>query len=133
MSFYKEFDPRDLDQCEVAVMSLWGEIMKHHGPVIAERLFAERTHSKQSAREMRNVWLLIRYLRSRLSVKKFAAKLAERNKSLPPGHRTPNGGTNAEAIEKQIRRLKKSTPPDHRGAIKYMAKDNALWANTDIS
>jgi hypothetical protein len=128
--FYKEFDPRDLDHCQAAIMSLWSEIMKYHGPVMAECLFAERAQSKRNARDMRNVWLLIRYLRSGLSVKKFATKLAEKNKSLSR-HRGPNGGTSAEAIEKQIRRLKKSTPPNHRRVIKSMAHDDALWG--DIS
>ena len=131
MSFYKRFDPRDLDQCQIAVISLLAEIAKHHGHPIAQRLFAETVTSKQNAREMKNVWLLIRYIRSGLSVKKFAAKLAEKNRSLTRQYRSLAGGTSAEAIEKQIRRLKKSTPPRDHIVIKSLAKDDARWG--DIS
>jgi hypothetical protein len=129
MSFYKEFDPRDLKHWRAVLRILWADITWHHGPAIARRLFAEKVASRQEAREMSNDWLTIEYTRSGLSVKKFAAQLAEKNKSLLREHRCLNGATNVEAIEKQIRRQKKSMSPDRRTFIKYAAK----YFSSDIS
>jgi hypothetical protein len=106
----KELDLQDLEQCRIAILSLWSDIVKRHGPVVAQRLFAERVMSPQTARDSGNDWLLIQYIRSGLSVKRFAAQFAEKNK------------TSAEAVEKQIQRQKKTMTPKRREFIQYAAK-----------
>ena len=101
------FDARDLGECHRAVSQLLSAILKYHGPTIARRLFAEAS-SKRKLRVDKNVQLMTEYIRSGLSVKRFAANLAERNKSLARDYRYgANGTTNPETLEKQIRRQKK--------------------------
>ena len=114
MNSYIAFDARDLERCRAATLRLWGEIVRHHGPAVAQRLFAEFT-SRQMTRELNNDWLLIEYIKSGLSVKKFAAWFAEKNKSL---------FTNAEALEKQIRRQKKlmDRQPGRRARMEKIIK-----------
>lgn len=116
----------DLSDCHLAVWDLWSEIVKRHGPVITARLFARAALSRQGLREYKNDQLVAAQIKSGLGVRKFAAKLAKKNKSLSRDHRHgPNGSTNAEALEKQIRRRKKAIDqyPEHRRFIERLAKE----------
>jgi hypothetical protein len=68
--------------------------------------------------------LMAEYIKSGLSVKRFAANLAEKNKSLGRDYRYgANGSTNPETLEKQIRRQKKRMDqfPIYRSWIERLA------------
>jgi len=109
----------------------------HHGPDTLRRLLAEETPStKRALQEARNDRLLAEYLRSGLSIRKFAAKLAEKNKSLSADNRYgPTGSTTAETLATHIRRQKKlmDRDPRRRKHIEQLASQLAQWVPADIS
>ena len=98
---------------------------------------AEETPStKRALQEARNDRLLAEYLRSGLSIRKFAAKLAEKNKSLSADNRYgPTGSTTAETLATHIRRQKKlmDRDPRRRKHIEQLASQLAQWVPADIS
>ena len=73
------FNPRELEDYRYAIRQLRAAVLLHHGPDTLRRLLAEETPStKRALQEARNDRLLAEYLRSGLSVRKFAAKLAKK-------------------------------------------------------
>jgi hypothetical protein len=134
IEWYISFDPRNLEDYRYAIRQLRMAILLHHGPDTLRRLLKEETPStKRAVQEARNDRLLAVYFRSRLSIRKCAAKLAEKNKSLPPEYRFgPTGSTSAETLEKQISRQMKKMNPRRREYIEGFARELALWV-PDIS
>jgi len=110
------FNPRDLEDYRYAIRQLRLAVSLHHGPDTLRRLLAEETPStKRALQEARNDRLLAEYLRSGLSIRKFAAKLAEKNKSLSADNRYgPTGSTTAQTLATHIRRQKKLMDRDPR-------------------
>jgi hypothetical protein len=98
----------DLHDCRRAIDKLGFAIWKRHGLAATRKLFAECTMvSKRALKGRRNMRLLEEFLASPLSVDKFAASAAEKNKSLPHEYRMgPTGSTEPATIAKQIRRLR---------------------------
>jgi hypothetical protein len=130
------FNPRELEDYRYAVRQLRLAVLLHHGPDTLRRLLAEETPStKRALQAARNDRLLAAYLRSGLSIRKCAAKLADKNKSLPRDYRYgPTGSTNAETLEKQIGRQMKAMKrnPLRRKYIERLASELAQWG-ADIS
>src|SRR5215472_12153399 len=91
------FDPGNLEECWRAIWWLSRPLLRHHDPVMVRDLFAAAVPlTKRGLQEAKNNRLMVEYIRSGLSIKKCAAILAERNKSLPRDYRYgPNGATNA--------------------------------------
>jgi hypothetical protein len=110
------FDPCNLEDCWYAICWLSRPILTHHDPAMVRDLFAAAVpFTKRRLQQAKNNRLLAEYIRSGLSIKKCAAILAERNRALPRDYRYgPNGTTNAETMEKQIRRQKKLISQDGR-------------------
>src|SRR6516162_7274078 len=100
------FNPLDLEDYRYAIRQLQAAVLVHHGPDNFRRLLQEETPStKRALQEARNDRLLAEFFRSGLTVRKFAAKLAEKNKTLPRESRYgPRGSTTAKTLEKQIDR-----------------------------
>jgi hypothetical protein len=103
------FDPGKLQSCRRAILQLCAVIEDHHSPTVLRHLVVGAIPlDGRDLQLANNDRLLVKYMRSGLSIRKCAAMLAEKNKSLPPDLRYgPTGTTNAETLEKQIRRLKK--------------------------
>ena len=93
---------------EYAAYKLFRLIEKHHGRPAARRIFAMwgTAPTKRRLATIRNLALLDRYdsMKPKPNVEKLARQLAVENKSLPGEKRRGAGGTNAKALEKQIRR-----------------------------
>jgi hypothetical protein len=130
------FDPRELEDYRYAVRQLRAAVLLHHGPDTLRRLLAEESPTtKRALQQAKNDRLLAEYVRSGLSVKRCAAKLAEKNKSLPRDYRYgPTGSINKDTLEKHISRQKKlmDQNPSRRAYIQRFALQLAEWA-ADIS
>jgi hypothetical protein len=109
-------EPRDLERCRGVIRKLLDAIAVNHGLAVAQRLFAEEVPlNGRNLQKAKNDRLLAEYVRSGLSIKRCAAVLAEKNGTLPAARRHgPNGTTNAETLDKQIRRQKKLMDRDPR-------------------
>src|SRR5262249_21145443 len=84
-------------------------ISASQGAAMTQWLFTNVVWSRRELRERKNLDLLRDYERSGLSVKKFAAAVADSNRSLHALYRWgPHGSTDARTLEKHIARLKKS-------------------------
>jgi hypothetical protein len=99
------------ENCWCAAVNLFSEIKKRHGAAEAERIFATLgAPSARQRRKFQNVLLWSYYeigLAQGWSVKKIARHIAEQNSRSPAVDRIgPRGGQSAEALEKQIHRLK---------------------------
>ena len=112
------FNPRDLEDYRYAIRQLQAAVLVHHGPDTFRRLLQEETPStKRALQEARNDRLLAEFVRSGLTVRKFAAKLAEKDESLNP-----------KSLEKQIDRLKdKIRDPRRRKHIEWLASQLKQW------
>src|SRR5262245_27115897 len=112
-----------VNDCRRVINELANDLWRRHGITITRRLLTVTTFASKRRRQRgKNLRLLRAYHDSRLSVKGFAAKIAEKNKSLSRDYRYgPNGSTNAETIEKQIRRLKKR----HRDFLSKLSADTS--------
>jgi hypothetical protein len=112
-------------ECWFAIADLYQAIISRHGPAVTKRLFSEFVGSKRQQQSIKNDWLLARYIKSGLSMRRFAAIVAEQNESLPRDQQHgPNGSTNAESIATHIRRWKKMVDgnPRRRAYIENLAK-----------
>ena len=100
------FNPQEPEDYRYAIRQLQAAVLVHHGPDTFRRLLQEETPStKRALQEARNDRLLAEFFRSGLTVRKFAAKLAEKDKTLPRESRYgPRGSTTAKTLEKQIDR-----------------------------
>jgi hypothetical protein len=99
------------ENCWCAAVSLFHEIKKRLGTAEAERIFAALgAPSARRRSKFQNVMLWSAYeigLTQGWSVKRIARHIAEQNsRSLPEDRIGPRGGQSAEALEKQIHRLK---------------------------
>jgi adenine specific DNA methylase Mod len=102
-----QFDPEDKEGCERAFTGIALLIKLTHGEEFLMELFSKLISSKSALRQSKNTKLMVRYIRSGLSIEKCAAMLAEENKSLPKNERHgPYGTRNAEAMKRQIKRQK---------------------------
>jgi hypothetical protein len=112
------FNPLDLEDYRYAIRQLQAAVLVHHGPNAFRRLLQEETPStKRALQEATNDRLLAEFVRSGLTVRKFAAKLAEKDESLNP-----------KSLEKQIDRLKdKIRDPRRRKHIEWLASQLAQW------
>src|SRR6516162_5891488 len=110
------FNPLDLEDYRYAIRQLQAAVLVHHGPNAFRRLLQEETPStKRALQEATNDRLLAEFVRSGLTVRKFAAKLAEKDESLNP-----------KSLEKQIDRLKdKIRDPRRRKHIEWLASQLA--------
>jgi hypothetical protein len=133
-----ETDFADPDACSLALHTLFCEIIRRHGPVIAraaQRAIAT-TVSDRKVNNLRNAEWMSRFSESKLSLEKFAAALAEENEKLVAdgrvdvilAERGPWGATNAETIKTHVRRMKRKgvlgAPPRPRAyEILYSAQN----------
>jgi len=108
--------PQNLERCRGAIHKLHDAIAVTHGLAVAKRLFADEVPlNGRNLQKAKNDRLLAEYIRSGLSIKRCAAMLAEKNRTLPTARRHgPNGTTSAETLDKQIRRQKKLMDQDNR-------------------
>lgn len=105
-----EFDVKDLNRCSEAVREIYELIKQHHGPAIARRIFIAVTPTKRGLKLSANVRLMIAYRRNeQLGVDRLAAKLVEKNKTLPWEKRYGTGATDVTSMAEQIRRQKQMT------------------------
>jgi hypothetical protein len=118
VEWFISFNPREPEDYRYAIRQLRMAILLHHGPDTLRRLLKEETPStKRALQEARNDRLLAEYFRSGLSIRKFAAKLAEKDESLNP-----------ESLEKQIGRLMdKIRNPRRRKYIEWLASQLKQW------
>jgi hypothetical protein len=127
------FDPRNLEDCERAIVELQTIIWQSHGAATVRRLFAGAVPSKQNVKNHKNAELMGDYLhcsdRHGTSVGQYAKMIAEQNKSLPRDlRRGPSGSTSPETLEKHIRREKKrmAQDPSYREYAEWLASI-AYW------
>jgi hypothetical protein len=106
------FDPDNLADCERAIMEMEIILRRRHGSAAVTRLFSTAVSSKRHLQKEANIYLMVAYMRSKLSAKRFAKALAEKNKSLPRERRYGGGSINPETLERQIRREKKRMQTD---------------------
>jgi hypothetical protein len=109
---YIIFDPDNLAECERAIKEMEIILRRRHGSAALTRLFLAATSPKRYLQKEANIYLMATFMRSKLSAKQFAKKLAEKNKSLPRERRYGGGSINPEALERQIRREKKRMQTD---------------------
>ena len=77
------FDVNDVEDCRRALNQLANDIWRQHGLAITRGLLTKCVFaSKQGLQRGKNFRLLRAYHDSGLSIKKFAAKIAEKNDSL---------------------------------------------------
>ena len=118
------FDVDDLEECRRALSQLANAVWRHHGLATTEQLLTRCTFaSKAGLRRGKNFRLLRALHDSRLSVERFAAETAKKNKSLAWDYRYGTGSTNAKTIARQIRRLK--SDPKYRRFLSGLAADNS--------
>ena len=112
------FDPREPEDYRYAIRQLQAAVLLHHGPDTLQRLLQEETPStKRALQEARNDRLLAEFVRSGLSVRKFAAKLAKKD-----------GSMKRESLEKQIGRLMDGIRDPHRRKyIEWLASQLKQW------
>jgi len=117
------FDPNNLVDCEKTADQIGFILRKYHGDAVMTRIFLAAIPSKRHLQKHANLRLMVNYKRSKLSAKQFAKTLAEKNKSLPLDRRRGGGSTNAETLEKQIRREKKRMQRDehYRELVEHYA------------
>jgi hypothetical protein len=107
------FDADDREDCVRALIKIQGVLENAYGMKQVGRWLARLTPTQRDIKFSKNFQLMDEYIRSGLSVKRYAKKLAEKNGSLPRGQRHgPTGSTSPDTLEKQIRRLRKSMPKD---------------------
>src|SRR5262249_37386189 len=123
------FDPREPEDYRHAIRQLKAAVLLHHGPDTLRRLFVPFT--KRDLQAARNDRLLAEYIRSGLSIKRCAAVLAEKNKSLPSDYRYgPTDSISKDTMEKQMGgqlKLLKKDPRRHK-YIERLASQLAQWA-----
>ena len=79
------FDPGKLQSCRRAILQLCAVIEDHHSPTVLRHLVVGAIPlDGRDLQLANNDRLLVKYMRSGLSIRKCAAMLAEKNKSLPP-------------------------------------------------
>jgi len=105
------FDAFDLQDCIDAVTSLVAAVVMHHGAAVTAKIFSVVIGSKRKQQARINRDLLFAYRKSGLSVKKFAAFIAEENNRLSPLYRYgPSGSKSPETLDRHLRRLLKKNP-----------------------
>lgn len=70
------------DACKRVFTQLYMEIEQRHGVAKAQDLVAQVAYPKRTANDQRNIELMVRFVRSGLSLEKFAEELAADNRRL---------------------------------------------------
>jgi hypothetical protein len=99
-----EFDATDLVACLKALDEIYEIIEYRYGVMEAQGAVDRNRLSKSALAKTKNFRLMVWYVKSKLSVDRFATVVADANTRLPRKARFGTGTTVAATMAKQIRR-----------------------------